>query len=511
MTRLQAAVLAITAALLAGCGLTPPGTAGPPPSAAPTVGVPAPADPLPLDQVASFSGVAVMNAGSNCTGTLIDTGVPDGPAYILTNGHCVGDVGRSAQQTTHEEDWYGTATFLAAAGNEDARLDVEVVALAYSTMRHTDTAVLRLASTLGELTRLGIRPIPVTTAEPAPGTPVVNIGAPVQDLSPPEWVLRRGECTLGSRHTLIEFRWLWFGVWSNDCPGIVQGSSGSPLLTLGADGQPTAVVAMINTTTAGSDPAMGGACWLNRPCQVTAGGVQLVPETSYAQSVAGLGACFTAAGDFRRDEPGCPLPDSDVWTESGGGAFRGGGQGDAFDQPSQVSLVGREAATVRTALVPLGDGTACQAPQTYAGAAAVDIPAAGQAWEQVGRVLPVDLPATEGRFLFCAVNGQNYAGAASVLFEVDRTPPVIPAGAEVVADGGSVMVVPHLNPPEIATVRFAWGAPEIVDCGDPTGFQDFFIVPLTLTADDLPARYCIYALDDAGNPSPVTEIDIPRP
>ena len=509
MIRLRAAVLGIAAVLLAGCGLTPPGAAAPPPAAAPTVGLPDPADPLPLDQLASFSGVAVMNAGSNCTGTLIDTGAPDGPAYILTNGHCVGDVGRSPQQTTHEEDWYGTATFLAAAGNQDARLEVEVTALAYSTMRHTDTAVLRLKPTLGELTALGIRPIPVTGVEPAPGTPVVNIGAPVQELSENEWVLRRGECTLGARHTLIEFRWLWFGVWSNDCPGIVQGSSGSPLLTLGPDGEPTAVVAMINTTTAGSDPAMGGACWLNRPCEVGADGARMVPDTSYAQSVAGLGACFTTAGEFSREEPGCPLPDSDVWAESGGGSFRGGGEGDAFDQPSQVSLVGREPASVRTALVPLRDATACQAPETYAGAVALDIPAAGEAWEQVGRVVPVELPASEGRFLFCAVNGENYAGAASVLFQVDRTPPVLPAGAEVVDSDGSVIVVPHLNPPEIATVRFAWGAPEAIDCGDPSGFQDFFIIPLTLTADDLPARYCIYALDDAGNAGPVTTIELP--
>jgi len=235
-------------------------------------------------------------------------------------------------------------------------------------MRQTDTAIVRLKPTLGELEGLGIKPVAITAAEPASEAKVTNIGVPVQDLAPEEWVMRRGDCTLGAQHTVLEGRWLWSGVWSNDCPGIIQGSSGSPLLTVGSDGKPSAIVAMINTTTWGGTAANGGMCTINHPCEVTADGVKLVEKTSYAQSVAGVGKCFDAAGRFALGG-GCPLPTSSVWAESGGGSFRGGDLPNAAGSLPITSLVGRTAGTVRTALVPLGDATACTKAATYGHAA----------------------------------------------------------------------------------------------------------------------------------------------
>ena len=498
--------------VLGGCtGDSTPAPPSGPPTAPVSVAPPVPADPLPLEQLAAFSGVASLNAGSNCTGTLIDTGVPSGPAYVLTNGHCAGDVGRSPQGTTLSEEWGGTAQFLAAEGNLDDTLTVDVVGLEYSTMRHTDTAILRLKPTLGELEELGIQPVPITTTEPAPGTAVVNVAVPVQELAIEDWVLRRGECTVGAQHTLIEHLWMWFGAWSNDCPGIIQGSSGSPLFTLDADGAPQEVVAMINTTTTGATAANGGACSINLPCEVTDEGVRMVEQTSYAQSVAGVGACFAADGQFTLGE-GCPLPRSGVWAESGGGSFRGGDAPDAAGRTPEVSLVGRTPGTVRTALVPLGDGTACQQAQTYQGIDPVALPKAGEVWDLVGVTIPVDLPEEEGHYALCAASATDYPGAATILFDVDRTPPLFPASAEVEDLGdGDMLVRPHLNPPDTSTVRFTWGDPATVDCTDTDTFQDFFIVPLTIPREDLPATYCVYGLDAAGNASTVTTLDIPAP
>ncbi len=512
MGRIRSTVTALVLTLaLAGCavGARPAPTAIVP-SATAGATRPVPADPLPLGQLAAFSGVAALNAGSNCTGTLIDTGVPSGPAYVLTNGHCAGDVGRSPQMTTLAQEWGGTAEFLAASGNLDETLTVDVVGLAYSTMRHTDTAILRLKPTLAELEALGIRPVPIAATEPAPGTAVVNVGVPIQDLKHEDWVLRRGECRLGAQRTLIEHRWLWFGAWSNDCPGIIQGSSGSPLVTVGADGRPTAVVAMINTTTEGVTAADGGACSMNRPCEVTDEGVRMVERTSYAQSVAGLGSCFDSDGDFAL-KGNCPLPTSSLWAESGGGSFRGGELPNSAGVRPQASLVGRRAGAVRTHVVPIGDATACTQADTYQGVDAVPLPQAGEDWELVGVEVPVDLPEQEGHYVLCAVNGADYAGAATVLFDVDRTPPLFAASAEVEDIGGGVVIVrPHLNPPEIATVRFAWGSPDRLDCDNADAFHDFFVVPLTLESADLPAAYCIYGMDNAGNRTPVTRIDIPK-
>ncbi|PZU44715.1 MAG: hypothetical protein DI566_11495 [Microbacterium sp.] len=508
--RRSAAVTALVAALvlsfgLAGC------VADDAPDPSPPVEedrLPPLADPLPLAAVEDFGAVATMNAGANCTGTLIDTGVATGPAYVLTNGHCVGDVGRPAQATTLGEDWFGTAEFFRAEGNLDATVTVDVTEIAYSTMRHTDTAIVRLDATLDELDDLGVHGLPIADAEPDAGDAVVNVGVPVAGLIDDEWVLRRGECTFGAQHTVIEFFWLWFGVWSNDCPGIRQGSSGSPLLAVDGDGAPTQIVGMINTTSWGMTAADGGACFINRPCQVEGGTATMVEQTAYAQSVAGIGSCFDETGSFALTGA-CPLPVSDIWALAGGGSFRGGDLPDSTGRTPEVTLVGGEPGTVRTALVPLGDGAACTAPATYDGAPPAPLTADTDAAHQ-DSPLAVDLPEKEGRYLLCAVRDDGYEAAASVLFEVDRTPPLVEAGASIEdIGGGGVVVRPHLDPPEISNVRFAWGSPGSVDCDDTASFQDFFIVPLTLTADQLPVTYCIYGMDAAGNPTPVTRIDIP--
>ena len=69
------------------------------------------------------------------------------------------------------------------------------------------------------------------------------------------------------------------------------GSSGSPLFD--ANGR---IVAMINTGTGGAAP--GGDCYLNRPCERTAGGVTVVADRSYAVPVAGIDLRRTPAGEW---------------------------------------------------------------------------------------------------------------------------------------------------------------------------------------------------------------------
>lgn len=469
------------------------------------------ADPLPLEDLATFSGVASLNAGSNCSGTVIDTGVSSGPAYVLTNGHCVGDIGRPAQLTTLGLEWFGTAEFFRAEGNLDSTLTVDVLSIEYSTMRLTDTAVIRLDATLGELEDLGVASVPIAAEEPSAGEAVVNVGVPVQDLDYEEWVLRRGECTLGQQHTLIEGAWLWQGVWANDCPGIIQGSSGSPLFTLDGEGAPAQIVAMINTTTTNASPTEGSDCTLNHPCAADAAWT-MAPDTSYAQSVAEIGNCFDAVSGVFGLTEGCPLPTSSVWSLQGGGAFRGGDLPNAFGAQPTTRLSASTAGPGRTVLAELMTGAECTTPETYEGTVEVSLEVAEDYVSLDGTEVPVALPEQEGRYVLCAVSGEDYQGAASVLFEVDRTPPTVPAAAEVDdAGGGAVIVRPHLVPPQIQTVRFTWGPAGEVECSDTTAFQDFFIVPLTLESADLPATYCLYGLDVAGNAGEVTQIDIPGP
>jgi hypothetical protein len=163
-------------------------------------------------------------------------------------------------------------------------------------------------------------------------------------------------------------------------------------------------------------------------------------------------------------------------------------------------------------VVPIGDGRACLEERTYAASDARVLPHAGNRWEQVGVIVPVALPAVEGFYLLCAVRAERFDAAASVLFQVDRTPPVVAAGAvvEPLARGG-VIVRPYLDPPELSAVRFGWGARGEFDCRDSDELTDFFVAPLVIEAGDLPAVYCIYGMDAAGNRTPVTRVDIPAP
>lgn len=486
--------LAALAVVLTAC--TP--TQGP----APEAGLPEVAPPLPAEELAAYSGVARLSGASNCTGTVIETGLDEAPAYLITNGHCVGDVGRPAQTTTVGLEWFGDADFFAVAGNESGVLTIGITAIEYSTMHTTDLAILRLDATLGDLRGQGVLPLPVVDAEPAEGAVVVNVGVPVQGLDPDDWVLRRGECALGAQSDVIESAWLWFDVWSNDCPGVIQGSSGSPLI---ADG---AIAAVINTTTGGITEAMGGACWLNRPCEVVDGEPVMRLDTSYAQSVAGIGGCFGERG-FELGGA-CPLAVTDVWAESGGGAFRGGGESDAFGRAPEAALAGRVAGSAITALVPLGDPRACREAGTYAGATAVGVPAAEELeWDgPQPTTVPVALPAEEGHWMLCAATPGGESAGIAVLFEVDRTPPILEPGATVEDLGEARLVAPRLDPPELSNVRFTWGPRGETDCSDPSTFDEFFIQPLVIPEDQLPATYCVVGFDSAGNPTPVVEIDV---
>lgn len=506
---------------LSGCTSSPDGGNSPSPEGngaaeatnLPGVGADLPdaAPALSLLDLGEFTGVARLNMGSNCTGTLIDTGVADGPAYLITNGHCTGDVGRGAQQVTVSEEWFGEGYFLDTHDNPTPVV-VHAETLEYSTMRGRDVAIVRLEESLGYLSGLGINPVPIVDEEVAEGTSVRNIAAPVQDLAPDEWVLRSGDCTLAYQTDLVEFRWLWQNSWANDCPGVRQGSSGSPLLTIAADGTPEAIAAVINTTTWGSTPANGGMCFLNRPCELSDGELTWAEDTSYGVSVAGVGQCFDADGLFTLGGT-CPLTVSSLWANRGGGAFRGGDLPDSTAQMPQVSLaldpaLG-ESAPVRTALVPLTSSEVCSDPATYADsdASTATVTVVENPWED-GLVLPVDLPEEEGFLALCAVVEDDYPGAATVIFEVDRTPPLFAPGASVEDIGdGNIVVSPFLNPPELSTVRFTW-VPGDDECPATSDFQDYFVVPLMLEADQLPATYCIYGLDAAGNQTDVVRIPL---
>lgn len=482
--------------------------------------LPALADPLGADELSTYGGVARLSAASDCTATLIETGVDDAPAYLLTAGHCIGLDGEPANRTVVDEEGYGEARFFDVAGaDEDAVVTVEVKRFEYGTMRGTDIAILQLDTTLGELRAGGAVPLPIAAEAPSEGLDVVNIAAPVDGVAEGEMVLRKGECSLGVTTDVLEFTWLWLDAVANDCPGVRGGSSGSPLIS---DGE---VVSVVNTTNTGVPAERGDTCYLGQPCEVSGDEATFVAETSYGVDIAGVGACF-ADGVFSLEAEGCPLVTTELWNINGGGIY--GLEGvDSAGRPAVLEL--NESIPKDFLLVtnlPIGAGATCTDPATYANAEHVDQAAleaerdAGTAQEdsaaqddgEVEWVEPVtvqiDLPDENGFVLACAAIPGQEAAAARFTFTIDGIAPTAPPQLSVQAfsgddTGDQVMVDPLFEIPDIADISYAFGPADSFTCPAEDELEMYLRMSIWIEDTDLPARFCVVGRDMAGNASPM--------
>ena len=261
---------------------------------------PQPASPISSADGAAYTGIAAISIVDRCTGSLIETGSNDAPAYLLTNGHCAAGRNAGANEVVLDDFSTGEAVFAPFADDPDGLVTMTINGAPYSTMKGRDVSIARLDVTLGEARAAGLVPLVIAPTPPSVGDPVVNVGVPVQGFDANEWVLRRGECTLGEQVDLIEFVWHFDDSWINDCPGIRGGSSGSPLLD--ADGR---IVALINTSTVGAPE--GGDCYLGQPCERGDDGTVVVVDRSYAVPVAGIDRCFDDQGIFSLALSDCVL------------------------------------------------------------------------------------------------------------------------------------------------------------------------------------------------------------
>ncbi len=366
--------------------------------------------------------------------------------------------------------------------------------IAYATMRDVDLAIVELDATVAELIELGIEPVPLVAEAAEPGLEVVNVGVPVRDLPHEDWVARRGECTVREAVTVLEGEWTWRGALANDCPGIIQGSSGSPLLTAGG------VVGVINTTSF-AGLVRGGECALNNPCEAGAD-VRVVPDTSYASPVAGLGNCF-ADGVFELSEA-CPLPrprDLEVSSAVPAVTLAGVEAGRRLD----VTVLSAAPREVRHGVVPVTDPEGCDAEAAYTEVATV-APGDTAGDGLIQPTVPVTLPPVEGRYWWCVTSG-SAAEASRVLVHVDGTPPVLPPRLVVEDNGGMFWVTPAFVHPELSGSLLKWGEPGL-DCDDRDGYRMFLSVPVVIEESELPVEFCLISSDLAGNEAPVVRTTI---
>lgn len=484
MKQALGAIMVTLALLVTGCASSEP---------AEVVSAPAPAPASVLDRADGdpYTGVAALSVASRCTGTVIDTGVDSAPAYILTNGHCLGMDGRGPNDVLIDEKGSGDATFFAFHDVAEAdRVTVPVVRFEYATMHTVDLGIARLDASLGDLRAQGITPLTIAPAGATSGAKVENIAVPVDGIEKDDWVLRKGSCTLSKQTDVVEFHWLWRDAIINNCPGVVGGSSGSPLI---ADGK---VVSVLNTTNRGVTPQRGVACYLGQPCQVQGDTVKFVVDTAYGVDLRGVDTCFpngvfAVGGD-------CSLPTAIAAGVSGGGTFSADGT-DTGGRTATIDLTSPAKASVTYRIRSgLASADSCADAAFFADAQEVTV-AAGKT-----RSIDVDLPETEG-FQFACVTADG-VDAAVLIFNVDTTPPT--DGPKLSANrlgDGSANIDPLCDNPEIVDIRWLTGPADSIDCADRDKYLPYFRQALMVSPEEMPFRLCVVGFDLAGNESPLTD------
>lgn len=431
------------------------------------------------EQGRAYSGIGRLRASSQCTAFLIRT-AGSGPAYVVTNGHCVGLLGANEVIVNREQTAYRftPGLFFDAAATET----LGSRRIAYATMKRTDIAVIELDARLEELTARGYAPLEFGSA--AAGERVMAAGAPVQNTPMERMFLQLGRCRLGPRVDVVEFRWLWRGLIRNDCPDILPGWSGAPLISQ-TSGR---VVGVMNTTTIHSFSRGGGFdCYLGTPCEVGAA-QRVLDDASYGVGVEGLERCFDGEGVFRLGL-GCPLDPGRQVEVTRRPATRAERPGARWNASVAIGdLAGYRYKVFREGRGDCGDAAGYSAPTT-----------AGHLDEVIG--------SEPGRYYLC-VNGEGVdpAWAAVLHVRIDAEPPVVPLPYTLrETDAAYVMEIIGI-PSEVSLGEWKAGAPASVNCADREGYRPYLRVPVRLLKAEGPYRVCLVAYDDAGNATPVTEL-----
>ncbi len=445
--------------------------------------------------------MARFNGASACTGVFVaPVENPDAPAHLLTNGHCAQEWNANAVFTdVPVEGWSATFNYFADA--TEGQITFPVARVAYSTMKGRDVAVVELAATVGELRAQGIEPLPLADALPEGVFALRVVGAPTSGVPEAQSFLREERCTTRPSVDLFEFIWHFTDALPNTCRDIFGGSSGSPVFA----GDEPAVIGLINTTTVGGLTP----CALGAPCEVRPEGTLFVADTSYATPVAGLGACFDAAGAFDVAAAGCPLDDGRQLLISG---YPTQGTRNPTMTPDGQSVPATWQATLSGELpyyrykIGRAGQVDCRAQEGYGAPIAL----------ADASLIDEPLPAEEGSYLLCVVAGESATPdgtwqpverATVARAEVDNTPPALTPQVIFYPDGfGGFRFEPIFVTPELSHFEVKYGPAGEVDCADPTGFAPYRRFPFDLPAEQLPARVCVIGYDTPGNAGAVHEI-----
>ncbi|MGK5631490.1 S1 family peptidase [Streptomyces sp. URMC 123] len=250
------------------------------------------AAPAPARAAVDFAGAVSL---SNCSGALVrmPDSLPDDPALVLTNGHCVESGMPDAGTVLVDRPSTRDFGLLGANGDEVANL--RATKLVYATMTDTDVALYQLGSTYEAIRqRYGITARRLAAARPGRASDVSVVSG---------YWKRVYTCRVdGFPHRLRESQWTWRDSVRYSTPGceVIGGTSGSPVVDT-ATGD---VVAVNNTRN-----ESGGRCTLNNPCEVDEKGrITVRRGAGYAQQTHQIPACVGLDSKLDLERPGCELP-----------------------------------------------------------------------------------------------------------------------------------------------------------------------------------------------------------
>lgn len=237
-----------------------------------------------------WGGVGRIQSPTRCVGTLLDTrvdGVAKGPAYVLTNGHCVSWDGGEILRNT---DFEGTIQFKFFTGQESTAKAYPFKKVNWSSMRGVDLAILELQASLASVIEDGVQPL-LFGQRPDEGTDILVVGS--KGIDP----LQVAACQLESSPEVVEGVWVWRHTMKNKCKGIGPGSSGSPIIERSTN----KIVGLLNT-----EYDYGAyQCGIHMPCQIKDG--KFYTEiTNYGISTDRIDRCFVD-GVFSEDPARCVL------------------------------------------------------------------------------------------------------------------------------------------------------------------------------------------------------------
>lgn len=439
------------------------------------------------DAATVYSGIGRFVGQMTCTAFYIDT--PGSDAYALSAGHCTQDFfSASGVMRVVAEDKSWPINFRLNSGST---VQVSTTRVEYATMQGMDVSLVRLNRTKQEMSDLGVRALQLAESLPELGAAVSVLGVPSGDDT-----LQRASCQHLGLADIAERFASWEAVVKNDCAGIREGFSGSPMLD--AAGR---VYAVLGTTTIG---AISETCAMGNPCEVVAArstGARTCNETNYGARAIAFHGCFDERG-FNSSLSTCALKQKIGTERLIPSRIVNTPANDHFGNPDLLWQVevpsGWEAVKYKQGPA---HGTHCQEEAGWS-------EAIGIGDDQPLKSIAID--DREGLYRFCIVGKksggafQPFAQSTYFVTYVDNTPPTrIPS--VVAGNFGTDFVEPIFDVPELVDFRYALPEGEADTCpSNTTSYRRYMRFPFQVDlVNKHQAPLCLQGSDYAGQWGPV--------